>query len=170
MPLKLSVGLTKKIGQPDYGSLGAAWHVELELDHGVLNGDPATFQQRARQAFTACCQAVNDELNRQTGSTIDTAVTAKPVLGASSGPSNPTTVNGCDAGHRASRKQLDYAKQLAGDVRGLGVRRLEDLAQTMFAKPLAGLTILDASGLIDMLNPHFPDDFPHLGTRFAQDL
>jgi hypothetical protein len=32
MPLRLHVGLTKKIGQPDYGSLGASCSVEVELD------------------------------------------------------------------------------------------------------------------------------------------
>ena len=32
MPMKLSVGLNKKIGQPDYGRVGAFCSVDVELD------------------------------------------------------------------------------------------------------------------------------------------
>src|SRR4051812_9647144 len=64
MPLTLNVGVSKKIGQPDYSSLGASCHVEVELDAGLLAGEPELFQQRVRQAYAACCQAVNDELAR----------------------------------------------------------------------------------------------------------
>jgi hypothetical protein len=31
MPMKLNVGLCRKVGQPDYGSLGASCNVEVEL-------------------------------------------------------------------------------------------------------------------------------------------
>ena len=51
MPLTLNVGLSKKIGQPDYGSLGASCNLAVELDANLLttglerfphyNSDPA---------------------------------------------------------------------------------------------------------------------------------
>ena len=43
MPLRLNVGLSKKIGQPDYGSLGATCHVEVELDGSLVQQDLETF-------------------------------------------------------------------------------------------------------------------------------
>ncbi len=67
MPLKLNVGLSKKVGLPDYGSLGASCNVELELDAQLMARDGGLFQKQAQQAFAACSQAVHDELARQSG-------------------------------------------------------------------------------------------------------
>ncbi len=146
MPLKLNVGLSKKIGQPDCGSLGASCHVELELDGSLLQHDLEAFHRHVRNAFVACEQAVNDELARnQQGdngevSAVDThkAPAARPQGNGSNG-------------HRASEKQCGYIRQLAGQIRGLGVRRLDTLANNMYGKPVADLGSLDASGMIDML-------------------
>ncbi len=157
MPMKLNVGLTKKFGLPDYGSIGASCHLELELDQVQIASDPDGFQDRVHRTFTVCRQAVEDELarHRPAGAANNSAEPKQPAsvpAGATNGNSSPRNGGQRNGnGHRASDKQLSYARQLAGDIRGLGVRRLEGLAQKMFSKPLAALTSLDASGLIDVL-------------------
>src|SRR5436305_1979882 len=65
MPLTLKVGLSKKVGLPDYGSLGVSCNVQVELDATLLLNDADGFQHKVRQAYLACHQAVQDELQRQ---------------------------------------------------------------------------------------------------------
>src|ERR1700677_5230703 len=67
MPMKVSVGLSKKLGLPDYGSLGASCNVEFELEGSLLQNDVEKFQQHVRRAYQACAQAVNEELHRSNG-------------------------------------------------------------------------------------------------------
>jgi hypothetical protein len=64
MPLTLSVGITKKHGLPNYGSVGASCHVEVELERSLLHGDLESFHRHVRNAFYCCRQAVHDELAR----------------------------------------------------------------------------------------------------------
>jgi hypothetical protein len=67
MGLKLNVGISRKVGQPDFGSLGATCNLELELDGTLLERDPPALQARIREAYQAAQQAVQDELARLTG-------------------------------------------------------------------------------------------------------
>jgi hypothetical protein len=152
MPLRLNVGLTKKVGLPNYSSLGASCNVELELDQSLIVSDLDGFQDRVRRTFVACRQAVDDELGRlgSGGSDVESADPAQ-VDFATAGSSNGNVAHRNGDGHRASNKQLAYAEKLAGQIKGLGIRRLESLAEKMFFKPLADLSSLDASGLIDVL-------------------
>jgi hypothetical protein len=147
MPMTINVGLNRKIGLPDYGSAGASCNVQFEADHGLLDRDLDEFQDRVQRAFTACRQAVQDELARE-----QPVGTAPPAAEAKAGNGTATNGNGRNGnGHQATSKQLDYAKRLAGQIRGVGIRRLEALAEKMFGRPLAALTSLDASSLIDTL-------------------
>jgi hypothetical protein len=154
MPLTLSLGLSKKIGQPNYGSLGASCHVEFELDAALLDNDLERWHQHVRKAYVACAQAVNFELARlQQASQTNAHRPARHGAAMTQSHANGNgNGNGQRSGaQRASTKQLEYARQLAGQIRGVGVRRLETMAQRMFEKPLAELASLDASGLIDVL-------------------
>jgi len=64
MPMKLNVGVSRKIGMPDYGSVGASCNLEMELDASLLEKDLDGFHARIRGAYVAAHQAVHDELAR----------------------------------------------------------------------------------------------------------
>ena len=59
--LKLNAGLSRKIGQPDYGSRGAMVNVEIELPADVLR-DPDRLRKQVRGCFQTLRAAVDDEL------------------------------------------------------------------------------------------------------------
>ena len=65
MSVKITVGWLKKIGQPEFGSLGANCNVEFEADHALLSKGFKGFHQRVQNIFAACRQAVEEELARQ---------------------------------------------------------------------------------------------------------
>ncbi len=62
MPLKLNIGLSKKVGEANYGSRGASVNVELELESALI-AEPAKFQERVRQVFTLVRSSLDEELN-----------------------------------------------------------------------------------------------------------
>jgi hypothetical protein len=147
MPLTLNLGLSKKIGLPDYGSLGASCHVALELDGRLLESDLDAFHAHVRSAYVACRQAVEDELTRGRA-TITHESARSPV------PTGRARTNGTDRianGRHASHKQLDYARQLAQQVEQVGRAGLPKLVERLYQKPLTSLSGLEASGLIDTL-------------------
>ena len=156
MPLKLSVGLSKKVGLPHYGSLGASCQVEVELEGSLLRADPDGFHRHARNAFLACRQAVLDELARNdpgpsSGEDNGAICVEHPRAVASNGQHASECNGNGDLGTPASAKQLEFARQLAGQIRGIGIRRLEALCAQFYEKPLAALTGSEASQLIDKL-------------------
>jgi hypothetical protein len=93
MPLKLNVGVSRKMGLPDYGSVGATCNIEVELDGSLLKGDLEAFHAQVSHAYGAARQAVHDELAR-----LQAAGTQAPTK-----PSARDAVNGSGAGNGHAR-------------------------------------------------------------------
>jgi hypothetical protein len=150
MPLRLSVGLSQKVGLPDYGSLGASCQLEVELDPSLALNDTSTLKQRIRHLHGICRQAVQEELALRRG--------PAPVEDQSGEMSDPAPADDPPDDHpaaataaRASQRQMDYVLQLARQIPTVGVTGLPRLAQHLFQKVPAELTCLEASSLIDVL-------------------
>lgn len=136
MPLKLTVGLSRKVGLPGYGSLGAACGVEVELDGGLMTADPGAFRERARAAFDACARAVAEELDRRREADRAPDVEADRDDGPAPG-SRPATGSQVRALRAiAGRRGLDL-DGLAGERHGVDGPE--------------GLSVAEASRLIDEL-------------------
>ena len=87
MALKLTVGVSKKVGQPNYGSLGAQCQLEYDMDITLLVQDREQFQQRVRQAYQACSQAVDEELARdRRGLSVTQSPPAPPAAASAAAP------------------------------------------------------------------------------------
>jgi hypothetical protein len=151
MPLKLHVGIQKKHGLPRYSSVSAACSVELELDHSLLVDDPQRFQDRVRRTYAACREAVETELARQLISNPDAPEANEALLDEGSGASHLSS-DRCAAGIRpASRKQTAYIEKLAGQIPGFNEPQLTALCDQLSGKLPSGLSCLDASRLIGIL-------------------
>jgi hypothetical protein len=165
MPLRLNVGLNKKVGLPAFGSVEASCHVELELDQALLSGDLEGFQQKVRNAFIACNQAVKDELYRQ-------QVAEEAISSASYERLNgtdhhnqhaPRSSSSGHAPHRNGTAHPSPRKATASQARALeaiAAKQQFNLAtllnERFSADSAQDLSISQASELIDELNSHSP--------------
>lgn len=165
MPLKLNVGISQKTGLPNYGSLGASCQVEVELESGLVYHDREAFQSYVRDAYVACKQAVADELARHQATALagnrcgnghrEAPAKSKPAALPADDPSpdQNSGAAGSNGDERipATERQLSFLRQLASQIRGLGLRRLEAAALKTCGTPLAALTSPEASRLIDAM-------------------
>ncbi len=167
MPLKLHVGLSKKIGLPNYGSLGASCHLEVELDSQVITRDRNEFKQQLHQAFEVCSQAVDDQLTHRVPASREAVVKASraenPRGPESTGASqngaseavSPAGTNGrAPAGQPRPNLRLATSPQVRAII-AIANRQdvnLVELLQNRFGvDDPSALTVSDASQLIDEL-------------------
>lgn len=145
--LKLNVGFTKKVGEANYGSRGAAVNLELELDSSLV-GDAERLKERIRQLFGLAKSSVEEEL---------AAAAGQPTGNGNGSAGTPSAGNG-HAGKSNGRRRDGTRAATASQVRALNAiadRRKLDLnallAERFQIEDPAGLTITEASNLIDEL-------------------
>lgn len=155
MPVKVSTGLAKKVGQPDFGSLCASCNVEFEIDPSLLTGDLQAFHQRVRSVYAACEQSVQEQLDRSQSHATQRNGSATPLNNAAHSRSTqsapPSSTNGSSPNgsfRKATQSQIRAIIAIAN-------RRTLDLNSMLrdrFAvNDIAALSIADASSLIDDL-------------------
>lgn len=138
--LKLNVGFTKKVGEANYGSRGAAVNLELELDSGLV-GDADRLKDRIRQLFLLAKASVDEELAAQAGVGSGTATSNGHTVGTGNGRRR-------DGTRKATASQA-RALHLIADRQGID---LAGLLRQRFGVDQAGdLAITEASQLIDEL-------------------
>lgn len=147
--LKLNVGFTKKVGEANYGSRGAAVNLELEFDSSLV-GDTERLRDRIKQLFAMAKAAVDEELAgaKPTGSCAD---------GHDGDDRTHSPANG--NGHAAGRGRDGTRPATASQIRALhaiadrqGIELADKLNAMFGIRDPAKLTITEASGLIDKLN------------------
>ena len=93
MTARLTVGLSQKIGQPNFGSVGASCHIDFELESNLLNGEREQLTERIRETFLLCRQEVRRELAADIARESEHVPESNPVNG-SGGSANGHSQNG----------------------------------------------------------------------------
>jgi hypothetical protein len=144
MAIKVNVGFSRKVGEPNYGSRGASVQLEVELDRTAID-DAERFRWEIERIFERVRDSVDRELQRRLS------------------PPPPHEPPGCcgecspprdqDGGHRAQRLATPNqvrAIQTMARHRGVDLCRL--FSAGLNGKTTDELTIEEASLLIDQLN------------------
>ena len=135
--IRLNVGLSRKIGQANYGSKGGSVNLEVE----VADLDHTKLRESIHKLFTLAKQSLEDELGQD-----GVDVQDKPVVQVSVKPEGQTLQEGVTANCRlASGKQLSFLQNLARTQR----RDLQKECMDEFETFPERLTSRQASQLIE---------------------
>jgi hypothetical protein len=138
--LKLNVGLNRKVGEPNYGSRGGSFHMEVELDNSLMQ-EPERLRETVSRLFAMVRQSLEQEL----GGEAPKIKTDQPVQVAfkPEGQSLQETV--ANHGKQATAKQLGFLQSLAKTQR----RNLEKECLDEYETFPERLTSKQASQLIE---------------------
>lgn len=168
MPMKLNVGVSRKVGLPEYSSAGASCNVELELDSGLLQHDVNAFQAQVQAAFSAAEAAVEAEVARlqepaappnglarwdnRNGGAHHTNGTSRPAH-VNGTHARPTGVgrNGSSSDRATIRCTAKQARAIRAIARNLNLDLEQMLREDFGVGAPDDLTLSQASELIDSL-------------------
>jgi hypothetical protein len=140
MPLKLNVGLSRKVGERNYGSRGASVDIEVELGSALVK-NTGKLQERIRQLFALVRVSLSEELDgagqHQAGASVNG--TAAHASKNQPGPA---------AERPATQAQV---KALASIAQRQNLSLNELLQDRFHADKLEDLSLRHASQLIDEL-------------------
>ncbi len=143
--IKLNCGISRKIGEPNYGSRGASVNLELELDSNAVS-DPQKLQERIRRLFAMAKAAVDEEL----GTGASTPATNEPSPSPAAPPSQPTNGQQNGNGNAAKPATESQRRAIWAICNQLGVDQDAE-ARRSFQKTVSQLSVPEASKFIDHL-------------------
>ncbi|MCY2936634.1 MAG: hypothetical protein NT172_21035 [Planctomycetota bacterium] len=144
MAMKISVGLQKKVGQPNFGSLGASCHVEFEIDPSLVENNIDGFHNKVNGAFLACRQAVNAQLRQQGSGAVEAATAIQKQLPARQPDRRPESQRGGTVTPNQLKAIYGLARRHRLDPQKLVHERFDRYVPE-------DLTIREASELLDEL-------------------
>ena len=163
MTIKVSVGVSKKIGLPDYGSAGGHCNIEIEADNSLLD-NPDQFLQRVKDAYEMARQSVEEELSHhrpgnapsQTRSQSNAATAPAQQRQGYQQEQRPDyrsdhSTGGTGGNRIASAKQQQFIAGLVKGIKGLDWRTLDRYCDVQFGKACSQLSSKEASALIEDL-------------------
>jgi hypothetical protein len=160
MSVKLNIGLSRKVGEANYGSRGASINLEVELDNGVLS-NPVQLRERVHDLYVLARQSVDEELHRP----IDAGGSEHPhTNGNGRALTNGHATNGHAGhtghgnGHSNGHGRIEVARATQSQIRAIfaiskrqGLDPQALISERYRVHRMEDLTIREASALIDDL-------------------
>jgi hypothetical protein len=86
--MKITVSVSRKIGQPNYGSEGASCEITVDVAEKTVGADPAALVDECRRGYSLAEQVVSEQLHRHQVEQQPAAATVAPPPAAAEPPAH----------------------------------------------------------------------------------
>ena len=150
MPMRLSVGLAQKVGEPNFSSRGASVNLELELDAGLV-AEPAKLHEKIRHLFALVRSSLAAELHGHSSAVGN----GTPQAAATVTPTSSTPATGNDRSPQKPSVPRPATPAQVKAIFGIARRKGVDLEALLYDRCQVqrpdDLAVRQASSLIDEL-------------------